>query len=513
MCEATRPSPPPAETVPTRCLRPVVFTHFGSLKYTEKATEFIDVGRDFFEYYKGILTSYLKCERLAHVYIFVDWAFRDIVKRVVVRGGGLHFDRAELRQEGNLKQLLAAAEGAARLALGKGPGTPPVFHYVGMAELENLLTELTTIDPSLLNLIASQGGRLTYDSPKFVEAVIRIARGNVSHLANHPILRFDEDVEPTPRGIDLLLKKYDEARRMSSYFFFSGTYGSKTAAPDPLNDHAVRLHWFTWPTVTPGGNDLMQTFLADLNELGATQIIDSKSSYSAPMKALLAGGRTESARVSPQVISGAGLIMSYLAIRLLPPFMNFSVNTVWVDDQLKRRLHEALGDLSFRDPERIADAVFIQDRYPDGVTEKDVDWAFKGYFDRLLRGCLLRRLIMELDGTPTEYSTLISDIVRYRVGGRSRRLKGPGLDRLKQTMYDQARERYEEVIQCWAWVDSSGYASHDWAKSRDSSHRDSICKEIVEDAAEYARLVQKWPIFVRAIDRLDVLTANWLFME
>ena len=87
-------------------------------------------------------------------------------------------------------------------------------------------------------------------------------------------------------------------------------------------------------------------FLRDIAECGATQV-DNGPEVSKKMQEFVAKHRKGQLanRVSPQVISGAGLYMSHQAIHKLPPFMNLRNFVSWIDDHLKRRLHEAVGHL------------------------------------------------------------------------------------------------------------------------------------------------------------------------
>ncbi len=80
--------------------------------------------------------------------------------------------------------------------------------------------------------------------------------------------------------------------------------------------------------------------------------------------------------------------MTKNAIEVLPPFMSFQNLTIWVDDHLKRRLHEALGQMSKKNLEHINDALFHQDRHPEGIKKianQDIDGKkmLNDYFDRL----------------------------------------------------------------------------------------------------------------------------------
>ncbi len=99
---------------------------------------------------------------------------------------------------------------------------------------------------------SSDGNKFTYDAPKFVEAVIRIARGNIRILyTEEVILRIDEDVTVYYKGIKALIHRYPGVMG-KPFHCFSGTYGKYDKYGNPADDHpknnyAVRVHFFIDP--------------------------------------------------------------------------------------------------------------------------------------------------------------------------------------------------------------------------------------------------------------------------
>ena len=503
------------ESSPASRPKAVIFTHFGSLRFVD---DLLNDWNELIADYTQIIKSYLKCDHIALVYAYVDWGLKTAAPHIEERGRDFGIKTEVLRGENQLIDLLQIAETNARQELGIDRNHPPSFHYVGVRELVGLVNNIVEVDPQLLAFLHGPEKEFTYDSPKFVEAVIRLARGHTEHLANHPIIRIDEDAQPNTSAIEHLLDTYQRVCRQAPFFFFSGTYGDPNGGYDPVNDHAVRTHWFVDLRTQTPHVDQIKTFLADFNELGATQLKNSPDYYSKALQKLITANKrpvSSPLRLSAQGISGAGLIMSSRAVNLLPPFMNFTNLTTWVDDHLKRRLHEALGDIGVKDVECVEEARIKQDRHPGGVTQKAVKWAGNLYLDRLLRGCLFRRLITELDGTPTEYSKLIGKIVQFRVSDRD--LQDKALQPLKDGMVGQAGERYEEVLTCWASDEFDGFESYKWAEAKlknsstKDAHKREACNAVVEDAISYIRLVHKWPIFTRAIERLPFRGNLWLY--
>ncbi len=501
----------------------VIFTHFGDLQYGKDDADYLRSRTSYLGKYTKIFQSYLECARdggqVGLVYVYVDWAIREAAP--TWSEGRFEWDPRVLGHEAKLKGLLSVAEDKARAGLQVGLDAPPRFEKVGMFELVNLLNSLVDVDPQLVGFLSGARGKsFTYDSPKFAEAVIRLARGDIPHLAADPVLRIDEDAKPTAGSISRLLQAYAEISREAPFFFFSGTYGNPGGEYDPINDHAVRTHWLATVPQKPHvklsepQTELARTFLADLSVLGATQQIpDCPSHYSQELKALVAGQPTDKTQRCPQVISGAGLIMSRRAVNFFPPFMNFENRIVWVDDHLKRRFHEAAGDISSETLECVSDATIQQDRHPEGLTQKDIDWAKEQYFDRLLHGCMFTRLIAQPDGEPTEYARLLTDISWVRVRKGDTPVSATELDRLRQRLVGPAEERYQQVVQCWHSREFHDTAIYKWVAGLDKGHCTLSCDNVTNDAIGYVNLLLEWPIFTHAIARLEMSDNHWLFVE
>jgi hypothetical protein len=111
----------------------------------------------------------------------------------------------------------------------------------------------------MISDLAGEDGAFTYDSPKFVEAVIRLARGANPAHGVYPVLRFDEDVDVNEAAIDSLLGRVSFATQSNLYdcSFFSGGYGSEKGLV-PVNDFAVRLvgRWQRYVNAIQGLNSI-----------------------------------------------------------------------------------------------------------------------------------------------------------------------------------------------------------------------------------------------------------------
>ena len=523
----------------------VIFTHFHGLKFKDDEY-FASNKQSYIKKYTQIIKSYLKCNNndylISVVYGYVDAGFQTVIPEQ-----GKHFTlstQAFLADQ-ILKDILGQAETRARQDLGLSPTAPPKFCYVGLYELLRLLTYLDEVDPVLVTLLAGSDRKFHYDSPKFVEAIIRLARGDIPHLAQSPIIRVDDDTTVNPKSIRKLIEKFVTVSKEQPFYFFSGRYRHSDDTNehyDVINDYAVRTHWF-FPKGTEFKDkrfynsdpnfqarvQLAEKFLADLSVFGANQPSPISSNYAknlhdrnysdnlkkmikAPTPILLLKTEfEEEQKRQPQVVSGAGLIMGRRNVELLPPFMNFRESVTWVDDHLKRRLHERIGDLTYVDPECLEDILFEQNRYPEGTTDKqtkDQDW----YFERILEGCLLHAIIM--DAETDSYSDLICDIVLFKKVSSdiTQQIK----DKMKDRLMEIAIKRYEAVLSCWSSDEFKGYDSYKWAKAelssfKSSTHPPELCENLVKDAMDYIDLLLNWHKFTRVIERLRFLGNSWLF--
>jgi hypothetical protein len=489
----------------------VVFTHFGHLGDIDPQ----GAPREVAARYQSVLESYCRCQHVGIVYAYVDHFLRTLIASERTTMSIDEKRRLEQRlhkEERALIEWLEGREEAARKRLGMGKSDGPRFFYVGYDQLIELFDALREVDPKLIDELHGPGGKFTYDSPKFIEAVIRLARGDTAHLAMHPVVRIDEDARANDEAISLLLDRFTEDSGNRPYYFFSGCYGSSSTT-DYLNDFAVRTHWFT-PIGTRKADSLpelvshqIETFLADISRLGARQLIDGTTPCSRALREL-----PRTTRPSPQVISGAGLIMSRKAVDLLPPFMNMGNMTVWVDDYLKRRLHETLGDISPHDIERDAEAKFLQDRHPQGVTPVDMKLA-ADYFPRLLRGCLFLAIIDGPHDSPTPYGRLIRDIVSFNTAANDERLAlgEPDGQAFYAYLLETAKGRLGQVLQSWTSAEFADTELGRWVAVQGQEQADEFCKQVADDAIAYARLAGRWHIFVRAIQRLPYYGTKWLF--
>jgi hypothetical protein len=537
----------------------ILFTHVAMTTTKARAlSESPNARTAFLQSHEPFFRACFDCTNVGVVYIYVDLVLRGLEMSSVAGKPAFSVPGDLLSYANVVQNLLAQIRDRARIsaeAAGRDTrGLPDDrFVVIGISELAHLLNDFLEIDPLLVEPIAGPNGIFTYDSPKFVEAVIRLARGAEPAVGRQPILRIDNDVKPNDRAINaILLSAQSQMRQLRKYYFFSGGYRGEES-PDPKNEHAVRVHWFALDKVG------YASFLGDLGELGATQLT-TDTDWNFPLTSggliprstegqLLAAkrGAPRTDRWSPQVISGAGLTMSFACILELPPFLNIPHMVVWIDDHLKRRLHEQLGHIGTAEIEALSEARFIQDREDDPDPAAGKKWAFEVYFERLFRGCLMHALIVAPDGTPGELAKLVDLAVRGHIlidkpvrteqeyairNGQPRLFDRTGEvdcteNSLTGIFFVKAKEQGERVLNVWR---VSRYAYDDallaeWGtkpvvrrlqQGKETTvllNVEELYQSVAEDAYRYLLLVAEWWDYVRAIMRLTDEMAHWLFIR
>jgi hypothetical protein len=501
----------------------VIFTHIGfpSREPNHKIKEFNGdlqnkLITDNIENFKKILLS----KQIGLAYIYVDTGTQMLLESVEAYldakkdQRGVVFELEEMAFEQKTRDILKIAFEDALSELqqhvpGFNSAQAPNIQIIGLPHLLSLFQCLINYDPSLVRDLAGRRPtgsfpqfQFSYDSPKFIDAVIRLRRGNDAILGQSPIFRIDSDVEVNDDAIALLIQEAHTAvHRLNNYHFFSGGYGNASGIRDPLNDYAVRTHFLHDVVVSSTLTSKGEQFLRDLGAFGATQI----------------PGYT---RQSPQVISGAGLYMSRQAIRTLPPFMNLSNLTTWVDDHLKRRLHEAVGHLVGNPVEHITNARFTQHR-----DDKPEAWT-KDYFARLLRGCLLHSLIVSPSSAIGPLSKKVEEIIRLNItnipAAELKSLEKEFTEIVAATAYKvlakwkMAGSLYDcPLLETWAkdLINNLNLTSGNAYQAIQGTMIQEIIDSTVTDALAYLRLLTRWGKYVDAIEHLDPAGAFWLFRK
>ena len=355
-------------------------------------------------------------------------------------------------------------------------------------------------------LLLGEGKHMRYDSPKIVDAMLRIfGRAN-----GMPVFRIDEDVKPNPESFANLLDAYNNLPQKRGFFAFSGGYGHWEFSKEDqqqaalLNNYAARTHHLAKKSNGEkwGINvDECATFLEGLTEIGAKQSFASSDD----------GGNSPEA----QVISGAGFCLSYEAIKKLPPAANMINPITWIDDQLKRKMHEELNDLGENQTCRVKDALFQQDRHKDGIPD---GWMkeenIKAYLSTLARGCVFNALISKPSPFIGQLKVYLDNAKRpaSRPNIFENNAKGrhTGLTPLGEKLLDLGNTRLERVISKWEKHPNIDVKS--FLKTSSTGLEDnSPVSQILLDMDNYLYLLDIWSDFVSVLEGVPIVHNKWVF--
>ncbi|MFW9998126.1 MAG: hypothetical protein ACFFD4_39155 [Candidatus Odinarchaeota archaeon] len=499
----------------------IAFTHLSIDEHSFRTAEKDGLLPEFvYKKWGDMLDAYINCKNVGLVYLFLADAYIYFVSR--------NIDSYKEKEEfAKLKSLEIAIEEALKESISNKHGcdAQKKFIIVGITQLQPLVEHLKELANSLNvnfeRLVLGGSGELFYDCPKVIEAIIRIVRRHT----NNPVLRFDQDVVVDCNSIDALINEFENlTSNKQHYFIFSGNYRSHSRANNPqmfwLNDFAVRTHFLSTSEEGKSVNDYKEsdnqnihfeidtktaeTFISDLSSIGADP-------YHQP-------------------ISGAGLCISPLAIVQLPPFANVGKNIIWIDDSIKRALHEGIGDIEPTEVREVSHAIFMQDRHGGPkITLKDVRLGYSSYLPRLVSGCLMRSVMLDIAkttraGTYSEY--FITYMQKHTNTSRE----------IRNNWKDSIESRLDSVYRLWtspSYQTTAGKALSNFAKSALNRHTpeyDEVLEAVLEnplqdvsklctskgikpersaawfvadtisDLERYVQLMNIWPYIIRAVD-------------
>jgi hypothetical protein len=464
------------------------------------------------EWYETI-RAYQGCESVVgKVFIFVSegWqALLDVQK-----------SRPPFVQLTNDRELVAMLKHAAKEAKCRDGFIVPI----GFDDTVNVLSRLQRYaeahEYDIRPLFLGAGKYMRYDSPKVVDAILRITGRNTGC----PVFRIDGDVNPDEASFAKLLEAYRNLpdRGHSGVYVFSGGYGGWDYSTQPQeamrNNYAVRTAHLADPATDRLDPELCEKFMDSISKIGAEQGFSLDRN----------GGNVPHA----QVISGAGFCLSYGAIRRLPPFSNAAYQITWIDDHLKRKLHEAIDDLGDNaGTSRVVDALFKQERQDVLAVDK-----VSGYLMTLARGCIFDALIHS-GNRPGLYAKCVKS---FREGTAEfprifkKETKTIGdfkvqlLSDLGLELAEIGRRRIEQVRELWGEALSGKELGEDKSFVPRRDMPDSFllpprlkgnlvenaenCRvyEVLQDAEQYFHLLKVWPIFHTLL--VDITRGDdWLF--
>jgi hypothetical protein len=228
-----------------------------------------------------------------------------------------------------------------------------------------------------------------------------------------------------------------------------------------------------------------------------------------------------------------------MGIVQLPPFANVAAQIMWIDDDLKRRLHLGIGDLKSGQACLVPSANFKQDRHRTGVFLKDVVWGYASYLPRLVTGCLMNALMFDPDSERAfalSFASYMSDRRRPNHSDRKKWAQ-EAKSRLK-LLRDQICDHPARSLPIWKPL--ADFARYELTYNRSTHGKivDEIIREpgqdiaklctdlglppgrnagayiaeVISDLQRYIELVDIWPYIVRTLDFLvrNEPSTHWL---
>ncbi len=367
-------------------------------------------------------------------------------------------------------------------------------------DLRSLLNYLRTrVGEQVFRWFVGEEGRPKYDSPKVVEAFIRIrALGGGT-----PLFRLDHDVLLPPESpgstgvtnsdVNLMLEHYSKRRldpRSRNWVFSAGYEQNLATAAGTFEDWSrafatrvqpalvatedlcglIRGH--AWDLLSPGGDLIPSNSSVDAQSIIETAFVDSRDAglvhayygldqQSADLR--LSSPPCGIARVGADplhsVISGALLHLSTGAIYDLPPFSNFANAVMWVDDHLKYELHRAMGHFYGTEelPGRVEDLPVKKGRSLIGQNAAAYIWC--SYLPTLTLGIVMDYWIRGDEGDAG--SGELAELLSWALGRQGKRGPHSGLtarEALKrQSDLRAAAVRRLRVLHCeWTSLNANG---------------------------------------------------------
>jgi hypothetical protein len=190
--------------------------------------------------------------------------------------------------------------------------------------------------------------------------------------------------------------------------------------------------------------------------------------------------------------------MSFPAIASLPPFANSGSSVVWIDDAIKRALHEAMGHCPPGVGQRCVSAHFVQNRYAQALSAADLEWHRTEYLRRLARGAVLHSLMP----LTAQY------IQAYQTDGYF-----PTQKEIFHELRAPALERLRHMHALWTKAVYQGSPVEQFALAH--LHEETkLVDEVIETVWEYFSLVRIWDSLVLLMCHLPRSNGTtWLLGE
>ena len=388
--------------------------------------------------------------------------------------------------------------------------------------IQNLGLVCSSVAPAkLANFLGTNFARSPYDFPKLVEAFIRLR-----NLGGCPVLRIDQDVlfnttkypktdvTPPLRLAEPIRAMVSEYYRQSSLgdspvFLITGRYLNSTAgtvenwSPDDwLGAFATR------PFPALAEDSAMQPIFHAKTLLAYYGVNDTVSLIEACEDGLPAGISRIGAPPLNSPISGSLLTFNEPLVMNVPPFCNYRLNVVWIDDFLKFALHRDQFRLSnnevspdFLTAPLIGSCQTVKQR---PTINNARAYTLDTYLPALVRGCVVDAWIQPDARTKLDFSAAAEPgpLIRHLQAARqSGALSAEQASSCRADLLQSSLVRLGEVKELWERlppVDGIDSLGAEWVGRGPLSSQIAL-ETLIEDTLEYIEWAVAWPTVANAV--------------
>lgn len=423
-------------------------------------------------------------------------------------------------------------------------------------DMVDIFTEMSDVQ-ELRDFFIGEPGNIGYDSPKIVDAIVRLRLLGSSI----PVFRLDQDVlfpcedEDIKKSYECLKNAIGEQlnwleKHHVTHNIHSTILSQKYEEPDKASGRPHIAYSRAYATrIQP--SLLVKEDLINKNtnwkEYASTSFNLEVTKEFFKNKNIMEWGAPTTA-----VISGALLYMTDGVVLSVPPFSNFSLNVLWIDDHLRYALHRELGEFAEKTlTDRSGDHLWSQGRKEVIKCRIGFDnlvyYTLCIYLPQLLWGSIvdawisidpllkIRKIDAESLGVDEEWKEskekckngmtrgILTKEIKHAQLGRALRDEV----KLREKLREEALDRIEKVREIWSKLKTEEYETFAscWAKGRvpeklidliDDGKKKEIARglpekivvgsqlgdqleRLITDAVNYLRWVQKWPYVVQVV--------------
>lgn len=245
--------------------------------------------------------------------------------------------------------------GMALRKLAEDKGLEDNLRILTALDLVDIFSEMSDVQ-DLRDYFLGEPGNMSYDSPKIIEAIVRLRLLG----SGIPVFRLDQDVLFPSEDIPNAYKKLQDAidtqlKELKEHHVESTIHSTILSADYEEPEKAIKRGRPSLIAYSRGYATRVQPALLVKPDLlkeiksGSLKWDNyARRSFDKSIAEKFFDNKSLAEWGAPAtgVISGALLYMSDGVVLNIPPFSNFSLNVVWIDDHLRYALHRELGDFA-----------------------------------------------------------------------------------------------------------------------------------------------------------------------